>query len=526
MESSTSDLLARLRSVIAQLGNDGGLISPSVYDTAQILRLHPPREGVEPGLEWLLTEQRQDGGWGEPGVPAARDIPTLAAVLALHTYRDKFEVNERIQAGLDFLKGQAHQWESLHIDLIPIAGEMILPHLLDEAAQAGLEIDQAPYARIFELKRTKLNYLARQPISPNSAATYSWEALDHPHMAEALNAHTGVGHSPAATAAWLRTAQQIGEDERLCAQAEAYLARAAATTETGIPGVMPMVYPITGFELAYGLYALLLTGLLDHPALQDVVMPKIEELDDMVVREQGLSFGENFVADVDGTAVAVAVLRAANKPVDVELVRRFWRDNHFYTYVHELNPSVFSNAHALHALVFCDERCQLTEDFLIQRQTKSGAWMIDKWHTSWRSSTLEVVAALLPLGYEDQLYEAGRALVKNQNPDGSWGLANGAPMLESAYSLIALQMLSSIPHIASMTMPALDRGWRWMWEQRDNLASLERIWLGKEVYSALLVDEAYRLCAILSPMLHAIRPRVSKPIMAPALMANVYEESV
>ena len=506
MDSISSELLSELRTLIEQLGNQGGLVSPSVYDTAQVLRLYPPQEGVVPGLKWLLSQQHEDGGWGVQAVPSARSIPTLAAVLALYTYRHTYNAQNAIQAGLNFLERNAAQWASLHIDLVPIAGEMILPYLLQEAAKMGLVIDQAPYARILELRHMKLRYLDNQPLPSNSAPTYSWEALGFPHRSEVLHPHTGVGHSPAATAAWLHTARQIGEEGALCAKAEAYLARAAATTGTGIPGVVPMVYPITGFELCYGLYALLLTGILDHPELQDVVAPKVAELREMVEREQGLSFGEEFVPDVDETAVAVSVLQAAKQSPDVKLVHRFWRNDHFYTYVHELNPSVFSNAHALHALVQCNERCKSTEDFLIRQQTKSGAWVVDKWHTSWRSSTLEVIAALLPLGYEEQLRRAGQALIADQNPDGSWGPSGSASALETAHSVIALQLVASIPHLTEQMQPSLLSGRQWLWDHQDTLHTIERAWLGKEVYSAIRVDHLYKLCAILSPTLRAKHP--------------------
>jgi hypothetical protein len=221
-----------------------------------------------------------------------------------------------------------------------------------------------------------------------------------------------------------------------------------------------------------------------------------------VEREQGLSFGEYFVADVDGTAVAVAVLQVANQAPDIKFVRRFWRNDHFYTYVHELNPSVFSNAHALHALILCGQRSKLTEEFLIRQQTESGAWVVDKWHTSWRSSTMEVIASLLPLGYEDELRRAGQALIKDQNPDGSWGLTNGARLLETSYSVIALQMLSSNPKLAEEMGPALSRGQMWLWRHADQIDTVEQTWLGKEVYSAIRVDDAYKLCALLAPALH------------------------
>lgn len=511
------NLFTELRELVEELGAGGGLISASVYDTAQVVRLCPPPEGVEPALKWLLAQQHPDGGWGEPTVPTARDIPTLAAILALHTYRHLFDVDDVIAAGLSFLRCQALQWISIHIDLVPIAGEVIFPYLLEEAARLGLVIDQAPYARVFELRRIKLNYLEGHRIPPNSAPTYSWEALGFPFTEEVLHPKNGVGHSPAATAAWLHSARQQGVDAVLCAQAEAYLARAAATTNTGIPGVMPMVHPITGFELSYGLYALLLTGLLDHPELQDVVAPQVARLAAMVEQEQGLSLGEDFVPDVDDTGVAVAVLRYFKYPVNGALVRRFWRKDHFYTFVHELNPSVFSNAHALHALVLCGERCDLTEDFLIRQQTPSGAWVVDKWHTSWRSSTLEVVAALLRLGYEEQLGAAGDALIADQNPDGSWGSADGAPMLETSYSVIALQLLSSNAHLAKQMEFALKRGQQWLNAHLGDLDKVERTWLGKEVYSAIRVDKVYKLCAMLSPSLHLTHPMEAQPVAAFAM---------
>lgn len=516
MQGSNMDLVAELRSTIQRLGDQGGVISPSVYETAQVLRLYPPVEGVIPGLNWLLSQQHPDGGWGVVAVPSARDLPTLAAILTIHTYRNLYpneaDVYAAIEAGLAFLRSQADQWMWMPINMMPIAAEMIMPHLLDEAELLGFTIDRTPYARILELRDKKLQYLGRKAVLPNSAPTFSWEALGFPHRAEILNARTGVGHSPAATAAWLQAARQVGEDAALCAQAEDYLLRAAATTGTGIPGVMPMAYPITGFELCYGLYALLLSGVLNHPLLHDVVQPKLVQLRKMVEREQGLGFGEGFVADVDDTAVAVAVLRAANQPVDVKYVRNFWRDDHFFTYVHELNPSVFSNAHALHALVLCGERDHLTEAFLIRQQEANGAWVVDKWHTSWRSSTLEVVAALVPLGYEKQLLKAGQALIDDQNPDGSWDSPDNAPMLETAFAVTALQLLCSNPRLEDRMLKSLNRGRQWLWAHLYNLNEIERTWLCKEVYSPVRVDSLYRLAALLAPMLHESHPMIAKPL--------------
>jgi hypothetical protein len=93
-------LLTDLRSLIINLGKDGGLISPSVYNTAQVLRVFPPQQDVWPAVNWLLEQQQANDGWGDPAVPLARDVPTLASVLALHTYGNRKATRDAARAGL------------------------------------------------------------------------------------------------------------------------------------------------------------------------------------------------------------------------------------------------------------------------------------------------------------------------------------------------------------------------------------------------------------------------------------------
>lgn len=68
-------LLTDLRFLISSLSKDGGLISPSVYDTAQLLRLYPPQQGVWTALSWLLGQQQADGRWG--GAIPQRHLPVM-----------------------------------------------------------------------------------------------------------------------------------------------------------------------------------------------------------------------------------------------------------------------------------------------------------------------------------------------------------------------------------------------------------------------------------------------------------------
>ena len=82
-------LITDLRHLVSDLGKDGGLTSPSIYDTAQVLRLAPASENTCATLDWLLAQQKADGGWGNPAIPLTRDVPTLATVLALSMYGNR-----------------------------------------------------------------------------------------------------------------------------------------------------------------------------------------------------------------------------------------------------------------------------------------------------------------------------------------------------------------------------------------------------------------------------------------------------
>jgi hypothetical protein len=242
---------------------------------------------------------------------------------------------------------------------------------------------------------------------------------------------------------------------------------------------------------------LLLSGILDLPALQDVVRPKLVKLQAIVERYEGLSFGDGFVADVDDTGVALTVLAASQRSVDVNLLQRFWHRDHYFTYAHEINPSVFSNAHALHAVARHGQRSIDTEKFLLARQQPAGHWLPDKWHTSWRCTTMEAVAALGCLGHEDVLLAAHQAVASDQNSDGSWG-AGSSSYLETVYSVISLWQSAARLGYNGTTQAALARALDWLRLNTDLLGSSEQRWLGKEVYSPKRVDLAYKMSVLVA----------------------------
>lgn len=489
---------AELQSLVANLGKDGGLVSPSIYDTAQVIRCYPPPEGAQPAIEWLLQQQHGDGGWGEPSTPYARDVPTLAAILALHSAQEPTH-QATIDAGLDFLEQQAEQWSDLPIDALPIATEMILPYLIEEANRTGLAVDCKPYARLYHLRDRKCRMISAKPLDVGSPPTYSWEALARPAHSISPDCSGGIGHSPAATAAWLAQAEVHPDLSDACTTARQYLQKAATATGVGIPGVVPNVWPITGFELTYGPYALLVTSLLHMPAMQKVIAPLLDELWRVMQHGHGVSFGEHFTADVDDTGLATAVLQATSRSVGPSAVLQFKKGDHFCTFHNELNPSLFANAHALYGLAHAGERHPTAEKFLRERQCSDGSWLADKLHGSWLYTTLEVVLALSHLGYEVEVQKAAEALVCHQHPNGGWGHGVSATRLETSYGLITLSTIEQRGLLDEAGKATLRRGYQWLNHiYHPYQLAKENLWLGKELYSPYRVDRVYELSALLS----------------------------
>jgi len=495
---------AELHALVADLGKDGGLISPSIYDTAQVIRLYPPSEGMEPAMQWLLQQQCWDGGWGEPSAPYVRDVPTLATILALHTSPQSHQTASAIEAALTFLQQEADKWADLAIDNLPVATEMILPRLLQEAQQAGLAIDPRPYASLFKLHHRKCQQIQQMKPNAGSAPTYSWEAWGQTVTPPLFDSSGGIGHSPSATAAWLRQAKPIAGYNDLREQGQRYLQKASAATfpTTEIPGVVPNVWPITGFERAYGPYILLATGLFHHPFFHDVINAQVRELATIIQRGNGVSFGDYFAPDVDETALTTASLHATNTPYSLQPLLQFRNGDHFYTFHHELNPSVFSNAHALYALSQLGQHDDASATFLRRRQAADGRWLADKWHSSWIYTTLEVVLALGRLGQIDPLHKTVNVLLAHQEADGSWGAYAQASQVETSYAVLALYHLHCLGLLDEIGISALQRGQAWLARQYQPYTySDERHWLGKELYTPYRVDRIYILCANLTTTL-------------------------
>jgi halimadienyl-diphosphate synthase len=498
MNRMTAILFADLQHLIAELGDNGGLISPSIYDTAQVLRYAPPQD-VRPVITWLIDQQEPDGGWGTPGTPRARDVPTLAALLALQVHGDDQMVRQSIHAGLAFVAAHGrHPWQGPLSEDIPVGVELLLPRLLDEAANQHIFIDHTPYAELIKLGQRRRAMVANMRLHAGTTPIHSWEALDLPPTTDIIDGSGGIGHSPAATAAWLYATRQQHNLVSERRAAERYLENAAHATGSNIKGVVPTVWPITNFERVWGLFALQIAGMLDHPILEPLVERQLR-LVEQSLQTTGIGMSDWFAGDGDITGTTLAMLAAAGRYYDPAIIQRFALSHPgaYNTYIGELQHSLSATAHAAHALSLLDEDPSAPLEFLLEHRTADGIWRGDKWHTSWLYLTGHTVAALCEAGRPQEALQALPFVLSHQREDGSWG-ERGSSMEETAYAVQLLSVLDRAGVLPTHGSRALEAATRWMiYHYRPFAADNEQVWIGKELYRPVRVVRAFHLSALL-----------------------------
>jgi hypothetical protein len=500
MQRARDLLLTDIRALVADLGTAGGLMGPSIYDTAQVLRLAPPDEGVWPALEWLVAQQQHDGGWGNPSVPRARDVPTLAALLAIQAHDRRRSFGALLARGLAFLRRQSQHWAAPLPDDLPVGVELLLPRLLEEAAAAGLQVPAEQYSALIALGHKRRRLIAGLTLRPGTTPVHSWEALQTPAERALIDETGGVGHSPAATAAWLRATAGRHELNDVRAAAGRFLHDAARATGANIPGVVPTAWPITRFEQAFGLYALLLGDVLRHPALEDVAAAQLHDLAGAIT-PAGIGFSDHFVGDGDDTAALVAVMRAWGMPVNERILTQYAHQDHYCTYPGELQPSLTATAHAVHALVLLDMPSDEPQRFLVRRQLLDGRWQGEKWNGAWLYPTSRTLVALRDTAHTDAVRRGIGAVAAFQRADGGWGMLE-SNMEETAYAVLALHGTSDHPGFGDDARRALVRGQTWLLHNYRPLAANPRtFWLAKENYRperlARLIEAVATLTAVM-----------------------------
>lgn len=490
-----------------------GQVSPSVYETGRLVALAPWLTGHVQRLDYLLANQRVDGGWGAPGGYAL--VPTLSAVEALlSTLRagdegrrpDMFrgELAAVANRGLHALSGWLSAGEQMSVPDTP-AVDLIVPALIGEINQHLQRLRDRPCGANDEWRggwlplppgadHRRLDAVGRLLASGRSVPQkllHAFEVLGGGarRRGDVSPVAGTIGASPAATAAWLGDPAAGGADPA----ALSYLEDAAR--QQG--GPVPCCTPITVFERAWVLSSLTRVGVPLAPTAKLVA-----ELS-AALGPEGTPTGPGLPADADTTSVTLYALARLNHPVDPESLFLYDMGTHFCTWQGEDGYSTTTNAHVLDVLGWharCDvpaaarysSKVATLARWLCEQQHADGHWS-DRWHASPYYATS---CAVLPLDRYAPAAIAGEAVdraidwvVDTQRVDGSWGRWGGT-VEETAYALHVLLGVgrSERPGVRAAAMRGLDHI-----AAADGQEGEPPLWHDKDLYSPTLIVRAATL---------------------------------
>ncbi|MET0406644.1 MAG: prenyltransferase/squalene oxidase repeat-containing protein, partial [Cystobacter sp.] len=399
------------------------------------------------------------------------------------------------------LRAQAPHWEDLREEELPVAAEILLPSLLNRLGLDEQALPHAPYAKLMALGERKRRIISKLPLMAGVPWLHVWETWGREASPALMDGAGSIGHSPSATAAWLKAAAGRTELTPFIDRGREYLRESSLSTGSGIPGLMPVGGPHNYFEQSFMLYALLMGGVLTDPRLEPQVGGVLRDLT-RALGPKGIGMSDHFLQDGDDTSAVVAVMHAMGMPVDTAVLERFQKDDHFVAYPGEMHSSPTLTARCIHALMLLGKSDELApfQKYLLERQEPSGRWSFDKWSRSWLYTTFHSVVGLVGSPHMDAVRRALDAVLSAQQLDGGWSSDGRSNMTETAFGVLMLGFLERHGVFHHGISPALDRASRWMLHHYTPFAPPEgkvKCWISKELYRMERVDTAFELCALL-----------------------------
>lgn len=518
--------LAEARALLAGMRDrPWGQVSPSVYETARLVSLAPWLTGHARRVDFLVSAQRPDGGWGAPGGYSL--VPTLSATDALlsvlpngaraddpgGSVHSGEEALRRVAGkGLRALSRMISALDAATIPDMP-AIDIIAASLIGSINQRLDAQDGAPHdgpapwpdggrlelpAGLDGARLAAVHALLRTGAELPEKLLHALEvAGGRARGARVVRPGPAgaVGASPAATAAWLDETSRLDRGDA----ARCFLE--AVASDHG--GPVPCGIPITVFERAWVLTNLARAGLaLDVPGeLVESLRPALDP--------GGVAAGEGLPADADTTSVALYALGLLGEPFRPDSLWRFRLDTHFCTWPGEDGFSVSTNAHVLEAFGLYVARCPdaspryaavVTElsALLRHHQRSDGGWS-DRWHASPYYATACCALALARFGGDGSaavVRAAVRWVLATQRADGSWGRWQGTEE-ETAYALHVLT-LTRIP--GEQVRTAIARGRAYLLRAAGQDGSEQpggpALWHDKDLYRPVAIVRAGVLAAL------------------------------
>lgn len=450
------------------------VVMSSAYSTAWVARLAADGGALFPdAVDWLRRNQWPDGSWGGRIIsPHDRTVCTLAAVVALKKSKSD---EQAIADGCEYLRLHGGDWRGGEAKTLGF--DLIVPALVDEGRELGLELHNAAFDGISEVRDQKLRMFPRELIlSRPTTLLYSLEALlpvfgDPAGLDRFVSADGAMAGSPSATAGhWSAVGDQASLD---------YL-RSVQNPDGGFPEF----HPLDVFSQAWTMHNLQRARLLKA----DQSEAAMKWLHDLLRAGRTIGFNTSFpLPDPDSTAMCLNVLLDAGHDVTewLGLLLEFEGESSFLTYPYERQASVTPNARVLQALnnrreLFAPQMAKIVDYLMSQR--RDGAWWRDKWHLSPYYATANTIFGLSRVDESLTWTPTGKWLLDTQHDNGSWGLAGGNPE-ETAYAVLALDALPK-----DVDVPA--RVWQtaeaYLQAHLDDPA-FPPLWIGKGLYTPVNV---------------------------------------
>ncbi|KAJ5636931.1 Ent-kaurene synthase [Penicillium longicatenatum] len=512
-----------------------GGFSMSLYDTAWVSMVAKSdttesRQWLFPeAFAYLLRHQHNDGSWGTNVSPVDLILNTMAGLLAVLEHcplnaasfpkDDAMGLSDhgsRVSRATKALSNALCSWDvesTLHVGF-----EILVPCLLSQLAQKGVNLEFPGKERLMKLHQHKLSKFRPEMVTSEHQTTFlhSLEGLidkvNFANLRHHCTSYGGMLGSPASTAAYLIYSSTWDEN------AEVYLRN--VIQKCGSHGAVPSAFPTPIFVTSWTISTLLASGysmdeLSDH-GIKDIAA----YLEQLLTEQHGLvGFAPKFVPDADDTARSLLAMSYLGIQIDPTfLVEYFEAPDHFQTYKLERNPSFSANANTLLTLLKAPNvaayvpQIEKTTRFLLSCWKKGGAR--DKWNLApeysqmlLANSLLELLAAssagyLVGLATEIVTFEVPIVLcqllaktVSRQADNGSW--ANSVE--QTAYSILLLAYILKLPWPMSLRETAqasLDMGRSYLAIHANEWSEGAYIWIEKVTYRLPTLSEAYSLAAM------------------------------
>jgi halimadienyl-diphosphate synthase len=469
------------------------VLPPTDYDTSWAARLTNEDGSLAyPHLLQTLTDrQHRDGSWGSL-VPYVHDrlLSTLAVVLLLSRFGGRQRDREQRLAGERYIWQHLDQ---LHHDAHRTIGfEMILPALMAEGRELGLDLPYAQLRHYEHVRTKKLSLLPTQHLfETQTSALFSLEAfagqIDLEGAMGLLLKDGSMASSPSATAFLL---SEVPDWRSRYSKSTAYLEDLLKYQDGGLPAVAPCDIFLRTFMLYYLYHGNLLAE------YDDLLKPHYQYLWQQW-RPEGVGWAPGTIPNSDDTAIALLALRRAGYEVDGTCLLAYERDQHFAVLEHESDPSISANLHILEVLEALPERerSRVRDKILslVLRARRHSSFWSDKWHASvYYPTTLALM--VLPPYVPSEIEETVRWLLFTQHANGGWG--QYMPTREET-ALTLLALLSYHRAVRSLPYEPLRRAAEYL-IATDSRAedAYTALWIAKALYAPTSVIRSAILAAL------------------------------